>query len=69
MISQLAKLNPGQTDRMIKLAVRKPSVNKDSITNKGLPVLGLWPKEASLVRKITLEVLNLYTDACWLDRV
>ena len=63
MTSQLAKLTPNQTDIMKNFAVRGPPANEESTKSKGLPVLGLWPTEASLVRKLTLEVLDLYTDS------
>ena len=56
MTSQLAKLTSSQTETMEKFAVRGPPDNEDSIKSKGLPVLGLWPTEASLVRKLALEV-------------
>ena len=63
MTSQLGKLTPSQMDIMKQFSIRKPPANKDSITSKGLPILGLEPKEDSLVRKMTLKVLDLYTDS------
>ena len=62
MTSQLAKLTPSQTEIMKKFAVRKAPANKHSISTNGLPVLGLSPTEASLVRTLMLEVLDLYAD-------
>ena len=65
MISQLAKLklNPNQVTGMKSFAIREPPATAASINEKGLPILGLWPTEASLVRVLTLEVLDLYTDS------
>ena len=62
MTSQLAKLTPSQTEMMKKFAVRKAPANKLSISTKGLPVLGLSPTNTSLVRILTLEVLDLNTN-------
>ena len=63
MTSQLGRLTHSQMEKMKSFAVRKPPANKDSITSTGLPVLGLRPREDSLVRKMILKFLDLYTDS------
>ena len=50
--SQLAKLTPQQMETMIKFAARRPSDNYKSITNSGLPTLGLDPLATGMVRAV-----------------
>lgn len=46
-----AKLDPAQTQQMIRFAVRKPPENETSIVQEGLPTVGLLPQtNVNLVR-------------------
>jgi len=46
-----SKLDPAQTQQMIRFAVRKPWENANSITQEGLPTVGLLPQaNVNLVR-------------------
>ena len=46
-----SKLDPSQTQEMIKFAVRKPWENADSITQEGIRTVGLLPQaNVNLVR-------------------
>ena len=56
--SQLAKLNPDQTEKMRYFAVRKPHLNADSILSSGLSVLGLSQRESDVVKNLTLRIPN-----------
>jgi eukaryotic translation initiation factor 2C len=44
-----SKLEPSQTQQMIKFAVRKPGANADSIARDGLNIVGLTGNNAFLV--------------------
>lgn len=49
-----SKLDPGQTQQMIRFAVRKPWENADSISRDGVRTLGLLPQtNAKLVRSFS----------------
>lgn len=49
--SSQSKLDPAQTQQMIRFAVRKPWENANSITQEGLHTVGLMPQaNVNLVR-------------------
>ena len=44
-----SKLDPGQTQQMIRFAVRKPADNANSIVHEGLSIVGLSNTNVLLV--------------------
>jgi hypothetical protein len=44
-----AKLDPGQTQQMIRFAIRKPADNANSIVHEGLSLVGLSNTNVLLV--------------------
>lgn len=55
--SQL-KLDPAQTQQMIRFAVRKPLENVNSITQEGVRTVGLLPQaNVNLVRSLSGTVM------------
>lgn len=49
-----AKLDPGQTQQMIRFAVRKPGANAESIVNEGLSIVGLKGNNVLLVLSLSI---------------
>ena len=53
-----SKLEPAQTQEMIKFAVRKPGANANSITQEGVRTVGLLPEaNVNLVRSLSAAVM------------
>ncbi|KAK1962279.1 Piwi-domain-containing protein [Colletotrichum sublineola] len=52
-----SRLNPGQTQQMIRFAVRKPWENATSIVQEGLKTAGLSPQSNSLLDQFGISVL------------
>ena len=54
-----SKLEPAQTQQMIRFAVRKPWENANSITQEGVRTVGLLPQaNVNLVRSLSGAVIR-----------